>query len=91
MSEDNNQPEPKSKEYEIEYRFVDHEFKLQYILSRMAEAEQLHFELMVDRLDENHSDYESWYRAVQAVLSELDRLKVIYRKLGGSLGSEFTR
>lgn len=91
MSEENNQPEPSKKDYEIEYRFVDHEFKLQYILSRMAEAEQLHFELMVDRLDENHSDYSNWLAAVKAVLGEIERLKVIYRKLGGSLGSEFTR
>jgi hypothetical protein len=42
MSEDNNQTEPK-KDYEIEYRFVDHEYKMQFILSRIAEAEQMHF------------------------------------------------
>ena len=88
MSEDNQKEQ--SSPYDMEYRFVDHEFKLQYILSRMAEAEQLHFELMVDRLDENHSEYAGWSQAVQSVMNELDRLKVIYRKLGGSLGSEFT-
>lgn len=90
MSEDNNQTEPK-KDYEIEYRFVDHEYKMQFILSRIAEAEQMHFELMVDRLDENHSAYADWYDAVKQTIQEIDRLKVIYRSLGGSFGSEFTR
>jgi len=90
MSEENNQPEPK-KDYEIEYRFVDHEYKMQFILSRIAEAEQMHFELMVDRLDENHSAYQDWYGAVQQTIQEIDRLKTIYRSLGGSFGSEFTR
>jgi hypothetical protein len=46
---------------------------------------------MVDRLDENHSAYEDWYGAVQQTIQEIDRLKVIYRSLGGSFGSEFTR
>ena len=90
MSEDNNQPEPK-KDYEIEYRFVDHDYKQQYVLTRIAEAEQMHFELMVDRLDEGHSDYDSWIQAVQAILGEIERLKSIYRSMGGSFGSEFTR
>jgi len=90
MSEENNQPEPK-KDYEIDYRFVDHEYKMQYVLSRIAEAEQTHFELMVDRLDENHSNYDAWLDAVTLTLQEIDRLKVIYRQLGGSFGSEFTR
>ena len=90
MSEENNQPEPK-KDYEIDYRFVDHEYKMQYVLSRIAEAEQTHFELMVDRLDENHSNYDAWLDAVTLTLQEIDRLKVIYRPLGGSFGSEFTR
>ena len=46
---------------------------------------------MVDRLDENHSAYADWYDAVKQTIQEIDRLKVIYRSLGGSFGSEFTR
>ncbi len=91
MSEEDNQKELSKKDYEIEYRFVDHEYKLQFVLSRIAEAEQTHFELMVDRLDEGHSEYEGWYNACKAVINEIDRLKTIYRSLGGSFGSEFTR
>lgn len=91
MSEDNNQQEPGKKPYEMEYRFVDHEYKLNFVLSRLAEAEQAHFELMVDRLDESHGDYDAWQRAVHSVIQEVDRLKHIYRSLGGSFGSEFTR
>jgi uncharacterized ferritin-like protein (DUF455 family) len=90
MSEDNNQPEPR-KDYEIDYRFVDHEYKMQFVLSRIAEAEQTHFELMVDRLDEGHSAYDDWYQAVHACINEINRLKAIYKSLGGSFGSEFAR
>ena len=43
MSEEDNQKELSKKDYEIEYRFVDHEYKLQFVLSRIAEAEQTHF------------------------------------------------
>ena len=44
---------------------------------------------MVDRLDENHSEYMDWLEAVNVIIDEIDRLKTIYRQLGGSFGSEF--
>lgn len=73
----------------IEYRFVDREWKMEYILARIADCERTHFELMVDRLDENHSEYNEWYEAIAAVVEEISRLKFIYRQLGGSFGAEF--
>tara|TARA_B100000029_G_scaffold3990_1_gene4733 strand:+ start:6776 stop:7048 length:273 start_codon:yes stop_codon:yes gene_type:complete len=75
--------------YDLEYKFVNDQYKKDYILARIAEAERAHFELMVDRLDEGHSEYHDWADAVEAVMSEIDRLKYIYRQLGGSFGSEF--
>ena len=58
-------------------------------MARIAEAERAHFELMVDRLDENHSEYNDWADACNGVITEIERLKYIYRQLGGSFGSEF--
>lgn len=85
MSEEQKEPKP----YQIEYRFVNDEFKKDYVLQRIAAAERAHFELMVDRLDERHSEYEEWLEAVNEVIAEIERLKYIYRQLGGSFGSEF--
>lgn len=77
------------EELNIEYRFVDKDWKQQYILARIADAERAHFELMVDRLEEGHSEYNEWYGACQEVVQEIDRLKYIYRQMGGSFGAEF--
>jgi hypothetical protein len=44
---------------------------------------------MVDRLDEHHSEYMDWLEAVNVIIDEINRLKHIYRQLGGSFGSEF--
>jgi len=81
--------ESKTKPYQIEYKFVNDEFKKDYVLQRIAAAERAHFELMVDRLDESHSEYMDWLEAVNVVIDEINRLKHIYRQLGGSFGSEF--
>jgi len=82
--------EPKEqKPWQIEYKFVNDEFKKDYVLQRIAAAERAHFELMVDRLDDRHSEYPDWLDAVETVIQEIDRLKTIYRQLGGSFGSEF--
>jgi hypothetical protein len=83
--ENNQIPE----ELNIEYKFVDISWKQEYILARMADNERTHFELMVDRLDPTHSEYEDWFTACQNIVQEIDRLKFIYRQLGGSFGAEF--
>jgi uncharacterized ferritin-like protein (DUF455 family) len=83
--ENNQIPE----ELNIEYKFVDISWKQEYILARMADNERTHFELMVDRLDPTHSEYEDWFTACQNIVQEIDRLKYIYRQLGGSFGAEF--
>ena len=75
--------------YDYEYKFVGDQYKKDYILARIAEAERAHFELMVDRLEETHSEYPEWVETIQGVIQEIDRLKYIYRQLGGSFGSEF--
>ena len=67
---------------------MTHESKRNYLIARMAEAEQLHFELMVDSLDENHSDYEQWYETIIKVKDEIQRLRFLYKQFGGTLGSE---
>jgi len=72
----------------IEYKFVDHGWKQNYVLSRIEDLEREHFALMVDKLDESHSDYGTWYEAVREVVVEIERLKFIFKKLGGSFGSE---
>ena len=81
--------ESEIKPWQIEYKFVNDEFKKDYVLQRIAAAERAHFELMVDRLDDRHSEYPDWMDAVETVIQEIDRLKTIYRQLGGSFGSEF--
>jgi len=84
--EDSNQiPE----ELNIEYKFVDIGWKQEYILARIADNERTHFELMVDRLGPTHSEYEDWFLACKNIVEEIDRLKFIYRQLGGSFGAEF--
>ena len=75
-------------ELNINYNFVDHSYKMAYVLARIQELEREHFGLMVDRLDENHSEYPSWYEAVKDIIDDLNRMKFIYEKLGGSFGSE---
>tara|TARA_B100001996_G_C18237847_1_gene430150 strand:+ start:210 stop:497 length:288 start_codon:yes stop_codon:yes gene_type:complete len=86
MTEINKVPESLN----MEYRFVDREWKQEYVLARIADAERTHFEFMVDRLDENHADYPEWVNAIETVIEEVERLKHIYRQLGGSFGAEFT-
>ena len=80
---------PIPDKFNIEYKFVDKEWKQQYILARIADAERAHFELMVDRLEETHSEYAEWFAACQEVVNEIERLKYIYRQMGGSFGAEF--
>ena len=80
--------EEKKDDLNINYKFINHEFKTAYVLTRIQELEREHFALMVDRLDENHQDYTDWYNAVQEVIGEIDRLEYIYKQLGGTFGSE---
>lgn len=75
-------------DYDINYQFMDHEAKKTYLLARMAEAEQLHFELCVDKLEEGHSEYDNWYETVTALKAEIERLRYLYKQYGGTLGSE---
>lgn len=80
--------EEKKDELNITYKYVDHNFKVGYVVSRMQDLEREHFALMVDRLDESHQNYIDWYNAVQEVKEELNRLEYIYKQLGGTFGSE---
>lgn len=75
-------------DYNINYQFMTHDAKRQYLIARMAEAEQLHFELMVDRLDENHAEYENWFETIIKIKEEIERLRYLYKQYGGTLGSE---
>jgi hypothetical protein len=77
-----------ANKYDINYQFMTHESKRNYLIARMAEAEQLHFELMVDSLEESHSDYEQWYETIIKVKDEIERLRFLYKQFGGTLGSE---
>ena len=77
------------EELNLEYKFLDEEWKKEYVLARIADAERTHFELMVDRLDPAHSEYSTWYEACQEIIEEIARLKFIFNQLGGSLGGEF--
>jgi hypothetical protein len=74
--------------YDTQYLFMDHEAKRQYLIARMAEAEQLHFELMIDKLDESHSDYDNWLDTITQLTKEIERLRYLYKQYGGTLGSE---
>ena len=82
MSEENKD------DLNIDYKFLDHQYKIAYVLRRIEDLEREHFALMIDRLDEQHSEYEQWYLAVQEVKKELARMKHIYESLGGPFGSE---
>ena len=59
------------EELNLEYRFLDDEWKREYILAR------------------GHSEYANWMEAVQQVIQEIERLKFIFKQLGGSFGGEF--
>ena len=78
------------EELNIEYKFVDIGWKQEYVLARIADNERTHFELKIDRLYTTHSEYADWFEACKTIVDEIDRLKYIYRQLGGSFGAEFT-
>ena len=82
MAEDKNN-------YDIHYLFMDHEAKRQYLIARMAEAEQLHFEMMLDKLEPGHSGFDDWKMTSVQLKEELDRLRFLFKAYGGTLGSEF--
>lgn len=84
MTEENKEQNP----WDTEYNFMDHESKRRYLLARIAEAEQLHFEVMVDKLEPDHSEYQTWYDTAVQLKEELDRLRFLYKTYGGTLGSE---
>lgn len=84
MSEDNQ----KKDELNISYKFIDHNYKIAYVLRRIEDLEREHFALMVDRLDENHAEYTEWWSAVQEVKAEINRMEFLYKQLGGTFGSE---
>ena len=79
--------QPKN-EWDTEYYFFDHEAKRQLILNRLFEAEQLHFEMMIDKLDETHTDYHNWLDTTNQLTEEIKRLRYLYKQFGGTLGSE---
>ena len=81
--------EQAKNDWDTEYYFLDHDAKRQHILQRMFEAEQLHFEMMVDKLDEGHSEYDNWVQTTTQLKEELDRLRYLFKLYGGTLGSEF--
>ena len=81
--------EQAKNDWDTEYYFFDHDAKRQHILQRMFEAEQLHFEMMVDKLDEGHSEYDKWVQTTTQLKEELDRLRYLFKLYGGTLGSEF--
>jgi hypothetical protein len=82
-----SEEQPKN-DWDTNYFFFDHDAKRQYILQRMFEAEQLHFEMMVDKLEEGHSDFENWKETTKQLKEELDRLRYLFKLYGGTLGSE---
>lgn len=77
-----------ANKYDINYHFMDHEAKRQYLIARMAEAEQLHFEMMIDKLDETHTEYNNWLDTTNQLTEEIKRLRYLYKQFGGTLGSE---
>ena len=58
-------------------------------INRMFEAEELHFQMMVDKLDESHGEYDGWKQTTVQLKEELDRLRYLFKLYGGTLGSEF--
>lgn len=83
-----SEQQPKN-DWDTDYYFFDHDAKRQLILNRMFEAEQLHFEMMLDKLEPTHSDFEDWQRTSVQLKEELDRLRFLFKAYGGTLGSEF--
>lgn len=74
--------------WDTTYNFMDPDAKKQLILNRIFEAEQLHFEMMIDKLDPEHSGFEDWKETTVKLKEELDRLRYLFRLYGGTLGSE---
>ena len=81
--------EQAKNEWDTEYYFFDHEAKRQLILNRLFEAEQLHFEMMLDKLEPEHSGFDDWKMTSVQLKEELDRLRFLFKAYGGTLGSEF--
>ena len=48
MSEDNKD------DLNIDYKFLDHQYKIAYVLRRIEDLEREHFALIIDTLDEQH-------------------------------------
>lgn len=74
--------------WDTTYNFMDPDAKKQLILNRIFEAEQLHFEMMIDKLDPEHSGFQDWKETTVKLKEELDRLRYLFRLYGGTLGSE---
>tara|TARA_Y100000994_G_C15604729_1_gene406233 strand:- start:602 stop:871 length:270 start_codon:yes stop_codon:yes gene_type:complete len=85
MSEEQEQ----KNDWDTDYYFFDHNAKRQHILQRMFEAEELHFQMIVDKLDESHTEYDGWMQTTVQLKEELDRLRYLFKLYGGTLGSEF--
>ncbi len=45
--------------------------------------------MIVDKLDESHTEYDSWKQKTVQLKEELDRLRYVFKLYGGTLGSEF--
>lgn len=75
---------PKPKKKEFDYKLLGHSDKLGMLLQMMYELEEALFNHNINMLDENHSEYESWFEAKTEIISEIDRLRFIYEGMGGS-------
>lgn len=80
--------EQSANPWDTTYNFMDPDAKKQLILNRIFEAEQLHFEMMIDKLDPEHSGFQDWKETTVKLKEELDRLRYLFRLYGGTLGSE---
>lgn len=75
---------PKPKKDTFEYKLLSHGDKLSMVLEGMFNMEQALFQHNMNRLAENHSDYDEWVSTDKDIKKEIMRLRYVYEKMGGN-------
>tara|TARA_B100001559_G_C16329912_1_gene542876 strand:+ start:263 stop:568 length:306 start_codon:yes stop_codon:yes gene_type:complete len=81
MAEEVQKPKPKKPAFE--YKILGHNDKLGLILETLLELETALFSHNMNMLDEKHSEYPQWKATNDEIVSEINRLRYVYERMGG--------
>ena len=82
MAEEVKKEKPKKPSFE--YKLLSHGDKLGLILEALLDYETALFNHNMNMLDETHSEYDAWKATNDEIMQEINRLRFIYEKMGGS-------